>query len=148
MASLIQVDCNELQEFTKRIKAITKPQKGIKEALLVVAEQYLRDVTNRTPVKTGDLKRQWAKDNKNLSARIVEGNGGYWIEIYNTTEYAAWVENGHRIMNEKGGKVYGWCQGRFFVRATNNLYMNGKLNKFVTREFAKWLNNLFEGGGQ
>lgn len=56
----------------------------------------------------GNLRRNWRIEN-------VKKAGDKWIiELANNTEYAGWVNNGHRIV-DKNRKTLGWVEGKFFV---------------------------------
>lgn len=54
--------------------------------------KLLRDVKQRTPVDTGQLRRSWQVE-----------KGEAYIRIFNNTEYGIFVEYGHRT---RGGKSY------------------------------------------
>ena len=57
-----------------------------------------------TPVATGTLKRAW-------NIEPAEKKGNVWVSvIYNTADYAIYVEYGHRTTNHKG-----WVTGRFML---------------------------------
>lgn len=104
-----------------------------------LAARLLAKVVKRTPVgkypnesgkKGGTLRRGWTggeqhwseKDGKTSVRNIGGGTGyaqslkvnkvgnSYQIEIVNPTEYASYVEFGHRTRNHKG-----WVQGKFML---------------------------------
>ena len=54
--------------------------------------KLLRNVKQRTPVDTGQLRRSWELEKGNL-----------YIRIFNNTEYGIFIEYGHRT---RGGKSY------------------------------------------
>lgn len=146
MAIQISVDNDELEQFAQSFKSrvIDNWEQVVKNSLLQCAELYLQDVIRATPVDTGKMKRQWRKDNKQLAVKIKEVSGGYQIELVNTTEYASWVEKGHESYNQFGGS-YGWVMGRFFVKNTENIWQNGKLDKTMQRRINDWMRNLLGG---
>lgn len=146
MAIQISVETDEFEQFAQSFKSrvIDNWEQVIKNSLLQCAELYLQDVIRATPVDTGDLKRQWRKDNKQLAVKIDKLSDGYQIELVNTTEYASWVEKGHESYNQFGGS-YGWVMGRFFVRNTENIWQNGKLDKAMQRRINDWMRSLLGG---
>lgn len=54
----------------------------------------------------GTLRRNWTLDG------VSKDGGGYVVTISNNTEYAGYVEHGHRTVNG------GWVEGRFFLKIT------------------------------
>lgn len=56
----------------------------------------------------GNLRRNW----RIVSVKKV--NNKWVIELANNTEYAGWVNNGHRIV-DKNKRTLGWVEGKFFV---------------------------------
>lgn len=90
-----------------------------------LAARLLAKVIKRTPVgqypsstgkKGGTLRRGWtagkasnATDYAN-SLKVNHFGGIYVIEIVNPTEYATYVEFGHRTRNYKG-----WVRGKFML---------------------------------
>lgn len=88
-----------------------------------LAARLLAKVIKRTPVgqypsssgkKGGTLRRNWTAG-KNAtdyvrSLRVNHFGDTYVIEIVNPTEYASYVEFGHRTRNHAG-----WVQGKFML---------------------------------
>lgn len=140
----VKVDNKELQKLEERFRRAINDKTGIPHAIAQTAEQILRDLIRNTPVDTGTLKEQWRKDNQNIEARIREVSGGWIVELINTTEYASWVEKGHNIYNQYGGP-YGWVMGQFFVKKTEVIWQNGKLDRSLTIRFNRWLQSVLEG---
>ena len=79
-----------------------------REVLQELGNTLLRGTRRRTPVDTGHLRRNWFVSSVRQRGDVFE------IEIYNNTEYAPWVENGHRIV--RNGNTVGWCDGVFMLR--------------------------------
>lgn len=146
MAIQISVENDELEQFAQSFKSrvIDNWEQVVKNSLIQCAELYLQDVIRATPVDTGKMKRQWRKDNKQLAVKVKEVSDGYQIELVNTTEYASWVEKGHESYNQFGGS-YGWVMGRFFVKNTENIWQNGKLDKAMQRRINDWMRSLLGG---
>ncbi|WP_144882713.1 HK97 gp10 family phage protein, partial [Paenibacillus sp. IHBB 10380] len=58
----------------------------------------------RTPVDSGELRRNWRV------GRVIRQGSSYVVEIYNNTEYASFVEYGHRNRDKTE-----WVEGRFMM---------------------------------
>lgn len=89
---------NKIKDFTKRQK-IELCEKIAKETALLL----LRRVRYRTPVKTGNLRRNWSRSGRQIK-------NGYQETVFNQTEYAAYVEFGHRKPKNKG-----WVDGKYML---------------------------------
>ncbi|RKD22551.1 hypothetical protein BEP19_09830 [Ammoniphilus oxalaticus] len=74
-----------------------------------IAQLALRKVKLMTPVDTGNLRNTWKSD-------VVKKGDTYIIVIYNQTEYASFVEKGHRKV--VAGKTVGWVEGKFMLKLT------------------------------
>lgn len=55
----------------------------------------------------GELKRNWKFDG------VTKSGDGWVIALSNNTEYASWVEKGHRKADHSG-----WVEGQFFMELT------------------------------
>lgn len=88
-----------------------------------LAARLLAKVIKRTPVgqypastgkKGGTLRRGWTVGKSATdyaqSLKVNHFGDTYVIEIVNPTEYASYVEFGHRTRNHKG-----WVQGKFML---------------------------------
>lgn len=112
----IRVDTSGLREFKEKLENFDT------EALCVAIEnelaaRLLREVkrSGRTPVDTGELWRNWQ-----VGSVVKEGDK-YTVEVYNSTEYAEWVEFGHRQTPGRYVPAIGkrlkkpWVQGKFML---------------------------------
>ena len=165
-SGFLTVDNHELNELCERMAAFSDEERTaqfIEQALVEMAQNVLKDLEARTPVNTGKLKAQWAKDNRGIETRVIRKGDGYEITLVNTTEYADWAEKGHRSFNQFGGPYTvrnsrirpqgvpegqgrgDWVYGRFYVRNTENLWKNGKLDAAVQARFTRWLNRTLQG---
>lgn len=158
--AMIQIDISELEEYSENFdKAVKGSAKAIKDIVEYAAKPYLNDLIAATPVKTGQLKAQWKKDNPVF--RVQEDGDNYWVELVNTTSYAEWVEKGHHSYNQFGGPYIvknrtvpyysggsgpTFVYGRFFVKRTEVDWDSGKLDKLANERFLKWLQKTLEGG--
>ena len=105
-------------DLTRLQNQLNKIQAGNAEAFVEscakeLAVRLLKKVIKRTPVgdyskssgkKGGTLRRGWT------IGEIRKEGGIYKIDIINSTEYASYVEYGHRTANHKG-----WVQGHFML---------------------------------
>lgn len=133
---------NGWDEYTQQLISVSERYETVlRDTFTKIARKYLADLKKNTPVKTGKLKKQWDEDNAKIN--VIPTAKGYYIELVNTTEYASWVEKGHESYNQYGGS-YGWVMGRFYVRKTENLWKNGKLDTELKNQFEKWLKNNLE----
>ena len=82
----------------------------IRAALSEAVAMALRQVKERTPVRTGTLRREWK-----ITDIVKEGD--YWaVTLYNDTTYAPYVEYGHRTrLNKKTGERH-WVEGQFMMK--------------------------------
>lgn len=75
----------------------------------------------------GELRRNW-----NFEGVTREGDA-YVVTISNNTEYASWVENGHRKADRTG-----WVEGKFFLKITMEEIME-RLPHIVGPAYKKYL---------
>ena len=77
----------------------------------------------------GHMRRSWA------TSRIRINNNGVSKEIFNTAEYASYVNYGHRIVIR--GITKGFIQGKFMLEKAVN-----KVEKAMINEFDKAINEV------
>ncbi len=143
----IEIDASDLTKLQKNLSGLIDNDDWIRQAIVESCELMLKDLIESTPVDTGRLKEQWLKDNPKIVVR--DTSDGWTVDLVNTTEYASWVEKGHFSYNQYGGpwpvknaKVpdsSGWVYGRFFVRKTENIWQNGKLDANLSSRLNEWL---------
>lgn len=113
-----KLEGDDLKKFLDGIQKLAdKKEEFILSCSKELAARLLRKVIKRTPVGQypkgsgkvgGTLRRAWNKTNGKLE---VQKNGSdYTITITNPTEYASYVEYGHRTKNHTG-----WVEGKFFL---------------------------------
>lgn len=71
-----------------------------------MGQKIVREVKRTTPVDTGNLRRRWF-------CRVDNKKGQLTIWIGNDADYAAPVNNGHRIVRAK--KTVGFVKGRYML---------------------------------
>lgn len=100
------------------------------------ANQFIENVTRRTPVDTGYLASQWKID------RIVKRGNDLVVYYSNEAEYASWVEEGHAKPYKSGAAVgsIDWVNGFFMLKLSlDELYAN------MPREFDAAFYAFLEG---
>lgn len=104
------VEFDQLVKYRDRIEHLASRDNPMIEACAKeLAARFLRKVTKRTPVRTGNLRRNWG-GSAGYDMQVNHTGSGYEVVITNNTEYASYVEYGHRTRN--GG---GWVKGQFFM---------------------------------
>lgn len=103
-----KIDKTALDKLKKDLTNLPQKVDGILKKSVESGTDYLLDSTTRfTPVDTGHLKGRWERID-NGAVRVE--NGKYISGIENDTEYAEYVNWGHRTVNG------GFVKGRFFVQ--------------------------------
>lgn len=140
----------DFKEFKKFADMFDKALDGrvidrfMRDFLLEMAFRAERKIKKRTPVKTGNLQRNWRVGN-------VERHGNaYVVEIYNNTDYASYVEYGHR--QEVGryvpaiGKrlVQPWVEGKFMMTISMQ-EIEREFPKYLEKRMTELLNNIMNG---
>ena len=118
----------------------------------VATEQHIQDLTNqlaqrlfakvvkRTPVgqyastsgkKGGTLRRGWTM------TQVRPTGGGYEVKVINPTDYASYVEYGHRTRNHEG-----WVEGQFFL-TKSEIELERELPKIIERKIQQILKEAF-----
>lgn len=132
------VEYKELERFRDSLKKIVDGNDRFIESLAKdLAARLLKNLNKVTPVKTGVL-------NKNWYVVITKVSGGYEAEIINNTEYASYVNYGHRQTPGRyvpaiGKRLKkGWVDGKFFIelsvaelRAITEPLLEKKLKKYL-----------------
>ena len=110
--SLGTVDDAEFQAWASRVKGrIDSGQlkKEIGQSTKRIGVQAIRTLKTNTPVDTGTLRKAWTVEGPSVSG------GGWVVKVSNPTEYASYVENGHRTRSHKS-----WVPGQFFMKNSLN----------------------------
>lgn len=91
-----------------------------------MAQKVVREVKRETKVRTGNLRRRW-------DSRVEKKSDGADIILTNDADYAAPVNNGHRIVSH--GRTIGYKEGRHMletgIAAYQNVYMKDDLQAMV-----------------
>lgn len=108
MAKWGKFDFNNFKNFAKAFEDVLDQNfvdQFIEDFLLEMAFRAQRKIKRRTPVDTGQLRRSWKV------GKVERKGDNYIVEIYNNTEYAPYVEYGHRT----GKNLTKWVEGRFMM---------------------------------
>lgn len=136
MSRLGSFDYSGFKDMAKRFnKALDERviERWIREFLLEMAFRAERKIKKRTPVDSGQLRRNWQVGN------VEKRGNAYVIEIFNNTEYASFVEYGHRTRNHNG-----WIEGRFMATISMQ-EIERELPRFLERKQVELLNQILNG---
>lgn len=100
-------DFSAFKRFAKSLENVIESktiERFIEDFLLEMAFRAEGKIKNRTPVDTGQLRRSWQV------GKVERKGNDYIVEIYNPTEYAKFVEYGHRTSN-----LTKWVEGRYMM---------------------------------
>lgn len=131
----------DLENLMEKLKGMEDDLPDMHEAVLKrLAGELMRSLKKNTPVDTGTLRRNWSLDTVEYE---TDKKGGRAL-VSNNTEYAEYVEYGHR--QEVGkyipklGKqlVKPWVEGSFYV-AKSTAELERKVDKVSQKALEKWL---------
>lgn len=122
-----------IDKYRKELKAMLGDISQIDVRCLNKAVNVgLADAKRNTPVGQysggrvgGFMRRSWAVSPTRKKASGVEK------ELFNTADYASYVNYGHRVVNRKGETV-GFVKGKFILQKAMN-----KVDKQLVKEFKK-----------
>ena len=150
----IEWDFSELYKFAENLTN-NHLEETFKRITKELAQELLNRIKGFTPKgETGELISGW--DGNAFLVKPVKG--GYEVEIVNSAEYAAWVNDGHKAYNQFGGpyeihnrvKVtspHKWQKGdptyyvfgHFFVeRGVLQFSSTNEIESIIMRELLKW----------
>jgi hypothetical protein len=130
----------DFSEFTKLADNFQKAldervvDRFIRDFLLEMAYRAERKIKKRTPVDSGELRRNW------MVGKVERLGDGYIVEIYNNTEYASFVEYGHRA----GKELTKWVEGRFMATVSMK-EIERELPVYLERRLAELLEQITSG---
>lgn len=101
----VTFDVSELEAFKNNLQGLQDQTDSIIiEALEEIVAREMRMVKKGTPVDTGTLRKAWRITD------IKKAGTSFEVSVYNNTEYADYVEFGHRTRNHKN-----WVPGKFMM---------------------------------
>ena len=141
-SSKIKVQFDGLKEFQKIIEEMEKEKEQLMiDTVKELAARLLRKVIKRTPSDTGNLRRNWTVSD-------VKKNGeNYEIEVSNSTEYASYVEFGHRQTPGRFVPAIGkrlkksWVKGKFMLTISEDELKRQAL-AVIEKKITEWLKKL------
>lgn len=139
MASKVKADFSEIR---KAAEALSQAQVKIFIGTVAkeVAARYLRKVTKKTPVDEGNLRRSW-------DVEVADKGGGCEIILTNSSEYASYVEYGHRQTPGRYVPAIGkrlkksWVEGKLFL-TKSEMEMEKELPKVIEKKLEAWLKEV------
>lgn len=125
-------DFRNLRELQRQIEKIQRDRnKFCEKCAKELAARLLAKVKRRTPVSSGELRRNW-------TVGSIRKNGDiYEIEVINSTDYGSYVEYGHRTINHRG-----WVPGQFMMTISER-ELREIAPGIVERELQQWLSGVF-----
>ena len=129
----VQVDFSALVEFQEQLEALTQEAKEefMEGCVNEITSRLLAKVTKRTPVITGELRRNWTAKPAEMTDGACKGG------ITNSKQYAPYVEYGHRT-----GAGKGWVKGRFMMTKSRQ-EVNPDVPGILLQRFKKFLEGTF-----
>lgn len=126
------VDYREFKEFVTNFKKMqAQYSKFLNEFIVKMAMDSLARTKKRTPVDTGELRRNWY-----ITDAIRKSNSEIVVYLYNTKDYASYVELGHTTRNRTG-----WVEG-YYMATISIEEVNQKLPRRFENEFKKFLREM------
>ena len=141
-SSKIKVQFDGLKEFQKTIENMEKEKEQLMiDTIKELAARLLRKVIKRTPSDTGNLRRNWAVSD------VRKNGGNYEIEVSNSTEYASYVEFGHRQTPGRFVPTIGkrlkksWVKGKFMLTISED-ELKRQAPAVIEKKITEWLKKL------
>lgn len=141
-SSKIKVQFDGLKEFQKTIENMEKEKEQLMiDTIKELAARLLRKVIKRTPSDTGNLRRNWAVSD------VRKNGGNYEIEVSNSTEYASYVEFGHRQTPGRFVPAIGkrlkksWVKGKFMLTISED-ELKRQAPAVIEKKITEWLKKL------
>lgn len=137
------VNYKQFEQFKKKLEkelSDANRQKFLEDCTKELAARLLARVIKLSPTKTSALKKQWSIDNKIINVEKVGDE--YHCTIFNSTDYASYVNYGHRIM-DKDKRPIGWVPGQHFMAISEN-EVNALAPALLEKRLMEYLKNALE----
>ena len=141
-SSKIEVQIDGLKDFQKLLQEMkAEEERFMTETIKELAARLLRKVIKRTPVREGLLRRNWTVSD------VRKNGGNYEIEVSNSTEYASYVEYGHRQTPGRYVPAIGkrlkksWVKGKFMLTISEE-ELRKEAPAVIKRKISEWLKKL------
>lgn len=118
----------EIDKFRKELMEMLDDVSEIDKTILDKAGNKGRSEAvklNEHAKDTGFMQKSWRV------SRTTKVNGGIQKELFNTADYASYVNDGHRIVN-KNGETVGFVKGHFILEKALS-----KADNVLKEEFEK-----------
>lgn len=142
MTSFGKFDTREFDNFVAEFEDKANGKlivEEIEKAMTKTAGIALNKVKKKTPTAKkhgGTLKRGWSASN------LKSFGGVFMIDIYNNTEYAPYIENGHRIV--RSGRTVGYVPGVFMLKETID-EIDRQWDNTIGKSFNKAIQDMLGG---
>lgn len=136
MARWGSFDFTEIENMAKAFKKALDErviERFIQEFLLEMAYRSERKIKKRTPVDSGELRRNWRV------GRVERRGDVYIVEVFNNTDYASYVEHGHRNRTKTD-----WVEGKFMMTISMK-EIEKELPAYLERKQAELLEQIMNG---
>lgn len=121
-------DFRQIEGLKRQIEQMERNRDAFcRDCAKELAARLLRKVRQRTPVDSGELRRNWT------IGEIRKNGEHYEVEIINPTEYCSYVEYGHRTANHTG-----WVPGHFML-AISERELQTAAPAIIERKLRAWL---------
>lgn len=141
-SSKIEVQIDGLKDFQKILQEMkAEEERFMTETIKELAARLLRKVIKRTPVREGLLRRNWTVSD------VRKNGSNYEIEVSNSTEYASYVEYGHRQTPGRYVPAIGkrlkksWVKGKFMLTISEE-ELRKEAPAVIKRKISEWLKKL------
>ena len=141
-SSKIEVQIEGLKDFQKLLQEMkAEEERFMTETIKELAAKLLRKVIKRTPVREGLLRRNWTVSD------VRKNGSNYEIEVSNSTEYASYVEYGHRQTPGRYVPAIGkrlkksWAKGKFMLTISEE-ELRKEAPAVIKRKISEWLKKL------
>lgn len=125
------LDHKQFKSFTRKFQMMTKQYNSfLNDFLIKCAMECLANTKKRTPVDTGELRRNW------FIGSVIKTGNDLTIHLYNAKDYASYLEYGHTTRDREG-----WVEG-YYMATISIEELNRKIPKRLEREFVKFVNSL------
>ncbi|MDT9337333.1 HK97 gp10 family phage protein [Clostridium perfringens] len=124
-------DFNELENYVKNFRKMSiEFNKFLFDFLTKNALEALAKTKKRTPVDTGELRRNWE------ITRVIKRGDELLVYLYNGKDYASYVEEGHTTRNREG-----WVEG-YYMATISIEEVERNIPKRFDREFIRFMAEL------
>lgn len=128
-------DFRQLREMQKRLERAKReaPEAFCRPMAQELAARLLRKTMRRTPVDTGTLRRAWT------ASVPLRSFNHYSTVVTNNTQYASYVEYGHRTRDHTG-----WVPGRFMLTLSAN-QLKQQAPALIQNRLADYMRKCLDG---